>query len=145
MDGEPDWLLTDLRDRAADRRPLLRFETTLMNGLFAGRPAARLSEISQALVPALKRARAQVRREAARHGRLRRWHGDRRTAHGAQLLMRIHVFRKELRALSASGEPDALPAGLVPYAMVFGLRALPAVGLDAGAARTVQRRDPEVG
>ena len=34
-DGDPDWLLTSLRDQAAGRSVLLRFEATLLDGLFA--------------------------------------------------------------------------------------------------------------
>lgn len=51
----PGWLLTDLRDQTADRDSLLRFEVTLLDGLFAPQPTVRLSDIGQGLVPVLNR------------------------------------------------------------------------------------------
>jgi hypothetical protein len=38
-----------------------------------------VSEIGDVLLPALNRFRAQLRRDAVRHGWLRRWHTDKRT------------------------------------------------------------------
>jgi hypothetical protein len=142
-DGKPDWLVTDMRDQVPDGPALLGFEITLLDGLFAGQPAARLSAVSQALVPTLNHVRAQLRRDAVRHGRLRRWQRERRTAGGERLLAQIETFRKDLRALAAAGKPDALAPGLVPYAMIFGFRAPPAATL-APAARTGQGRDTEI-
>ena len=43
----PDWLLADLRDHAAHGSRLLRFEVTLLDGLFARQSAVRLSELGQ--------------------------------------------------------------------------------------------------
>lgn len=145
VDGNssPDWLLTDLRDQAADRSPLLRFEVTLLDGLFARQSLVRLSEISQALIPALNRFRAQLRRDAVRHGRLRRWRRDQRSPRGEQLLKQIQEFRRELRTLAASGSREAL-AELTPYAMIFGLGAASAVSLnDAHDIGTAQRHRTE--
>lgn len=141
---EPGWLLTDLRDQAAGGRALQRFEATLLDGLFAQQSAVRLPEISQALIPTLNRVWAQLRHDAVRHGRLRRWHRTQRTARGEQLLKQIRVFRKDVRVLASAGDPDAL-AGLVPYAMIFGLRAPSGDGLGFPAADRAQRRDAEVG
>jgi len=141
-DGEPDWLLTDLRDPAAGRGALLRYEATLLDGLFARQGAVRLSEISRALIPALSRVRAQLSRDAVRHGRLRRWHRDQRTPRGEQLLRQIQLFRRELRALAASGTPGAL-AGLAPYAMAFGLNVPSAISFDADGTRTAQQSETE--
>lgn len=142
-DDDPDWLLTSLGDQAADRSVLLRFEATLLDGLFARQSAVRVSEISQELIlPALDQVRAQLRRDAVRHGRLRPWRRDQRTPRGEQLLQQIQVFRRELRALAASGNPGAL-AGLAPYAMVFGLGVPSAVSFDAHDTRTAQRRETE--
>ena len=142
-DGDPDWLLTSLRDQAAGRSVLLRFEATLLDGLFARQSAVRVSEISQELIlPVLNRVRAQLSRDAVRHGRLRRWRRGQRTPRGEQLFQQIQVFRRELRVLAASGNPEAL-AGLAPYAMVFGLGVPSAVSFDAQDARTAQRRGTE--
>jgi Predicted membrane protein (DUF2207) len=118
--GDQDWLLTRRRDGAEAPLP---FEATLLDGLFAGQPAVRLSEIAQELVPTLNRVRAQLHRDAVRHGRLRRWHRGEprpRTKRGERLLTQIHSFRQELRGLAASG--DALAMGrLAPYLIMFGL------------------------
>jgi len=119
-DGDQDWLLARRRD-AADAP--LRFEATLLDGLFAGQPAVRLTEITQGLVPTLNRVRAQLHRDAVRHGRLRRWHRGEprpRTKRGEQLLTQIHSFRQELRGLAASGDALAM-ARLAPYLIMFGL------------------------
>ncbi len=138
---DPDWLLTDLRDQAADRSALLRFEATLLDGLFAQQSAVRLSGIGQALIPALNRIRAQLNRDAIWHGRLRLWHRDQRTPRGEQLFKQIQVFRRELRALAASGNSESL-AALVPYAMIFGLGVPSAVSFDdVHDTGTVQRRE----
>jgi hypothetical protein len=141
-DGEPDWLLTDLRDPGAGRSALLRYEATLLDGLFARQGVVRLSEIGRALIPALSRVRAQLRRDAVRQGRLRRWHRDQRTPGGEQLLRQIHVFRRDLRGLAASGNPGAL-AGLAPYAMVFGLKVPSAISFGADGTPTAQHRETE--
>ncbi len=141
--GKPDWLLTDLRKPAADRRELLAYETTLLTGLFAGQSTVRLSEISQALIPTLNLVRAQIRRDAVQHGWLRRWPRDQRTARGEQLLKQIQVFRTGLRALVVSGDLEAL-AGLAPYAVLFGLGAQSLAGLDVRTADKAPRCDAEV-
>jgi hypothetical protein len=141
-DDERDWLLTDLRGPAGTGGALLRFEATLLDGLFAQRPVFRLSEIGQDLIPALNRARAQLRRDAIRQGWLRRWPHDRRTPQGEQLLKQIQAFRRDMRALMASG--DSVGMGLAPYAIVFGLRVPPTVRFRAEDSKTVQRRETEV-
>lgn len=99
--------------------PPLGFEMTLLDGLFGHQPQLRLSKIGDVLRPALNRFRAQLRRDAARHGWLRRWHADKRTPHGEQLVTQIHRFRRELRTLAAAGDSAALRV-LAPYAMIFG-------------------------
>lgn len=139
---DPDWLLTDLRDRGAGHSALLRYEATLLDGLFVQQSAVRLSETNQALIPVLNRVRAQLSRDAVGHGRLRFWRRDQRTPRGEQLLKQVHVFRRELRALAASGTSRA-PAGLAPYAMVFGLGVPTAVSFGAHDTRTAQRRETE--
>jgi hypothetical protein len=137
-DGDPDWLLTNLRDQAASRSALLRFETALLDGLFARQSAVRVPEITQELiVPVLNRVRAQLRRDAIRHGRMRRWRRDQRTPRGEQLLKQIQAFRQELRALAASDSPGTL-TGMVPYAMAFGLGVPPAFSFDAHRTGTAQ-------
>jgi hypothetical protein len=143
-DGKPDWLVTDMRDQVPDGPALLGFEITLLDGLFAGQPTTWLSAVSEALVPTLNRVRAQLRRDAVRHRRLRRWQRERRTAGGERLLAQIEVFRKDLRALAAADEPVVPAAGLVPYAMIFGFRAPLAAGPGASRARTGQRRAAEI-
>jgi len=116
----PGWLLTDLRDQTADRDSLLRFEVTLLDGLFAPQPTVRLSDIGQGLVPVLNRFRAQLSRDAVRNGRLHRWHRTQRPPRDGQLLKQIHAFRRELRTLARSGSNDEL-AALIGYAIIFGL------------------------
>jgi len=146
VDGQadPGWLLTDLRGKAADRNSLLRFEVTLLDGLFARQTTARLSEIDQGLVPVLNRFRAQLTRDAVRNGRLYRWHRTQRPPRDERLLKQIHDFRRELRALATSGSTDAL-AGLIPYAMILGLRQPSAItSNDDHDATTAQRGATEV-
>jgi len=137
------WLLTDLRDQEADQNSLLRFEVTLLDGLFARQSTVRLPEIGEALIPALNRFRAELSRDAVRHGRLRRSHRDQRPPPDERLLKEINDFRRELRKLAASGRTEAL-ADLIPYAMIFGLGP-PAITIDDGQdATTAQRRADEV-
>ena len=155
-----DWLLTDLRDTAPGQGGLLRFEATLLDGLLSQRSQQSqqsqrpqqsqrqvpLSALGQDLIPVLGRVRAQLRRDAVRAGRLRRFprlRREQRTARGQRLLEEIHGFRRGLRALAASGGPGAL-AELAPYAMVFGLAVPATVSLAADSAGTPQRRFPDV-
>jgi hypothetical protein len=129
-----DWLLTDLRDQAGGGGLLLGFEVTLLDGLFGHQPVVLLSEIGEALIPALNRFRRQLRRDAVRHGWLRRWHRDKRTPRGEQLLRQIQGFRRELRTLAPAGD-SGVPAALAPYGMIFGLVSSPLSlndGHDAG-------------
>jgi uncharacterized membrane protein YgcG len=142
-DDDHDWLLTTLRGQAAAGRSLLRFEKTLLNGIFARQSVARVGEISQDLIPALNRMRRQLYRDAVRRGWLRRWRHGRRTVRGELLLKEIQSFRRELRALAASGD-SAMMARLAPYAIVFGLGGSPAVRLQAEDAEPVQRRQSSV-
>ena len=51
----------------------------------------RLSGIGQALIPALNRIRAQLNRDAIRHGRLRLWHRDQRTPRGEQTIKKYRL------------------------------------------------------
>jgi hypothetical protein len=142
--GEPpEWLLTDLRGEAADPAVLLPFELTLCEGLFAGQSVVGLSGRGQQLVPTLTAARSQITRDAIRRGWLSHWHRQHRTSRGEQLLARIQVFRRELRALAAAGTEDDL-AGLAPYAAIFGLSAPAAVIGDGNVIPAVHRREPEV-
>jgi Predicted membrane protein (DUF2207) len=146
-DNGQGWLLTDARGQAAGPGTLLPFEATLLDGLFAGQPAMRLREVSQALIPTLDRVRTQLRRDAARNGRLRRWpRGEpaRRTRRGEQLLRQIHSFRQELRALAASGDTGAME-GLAPYAVLFGLSGPSAVRLDTTTILNGEPQEAEVG
>jgi hypothetical protein len=138
-DDDEDWLLTDLRGPAATRTGLLPFEATLLDGLFTEQPAVRLGQISQDLVPALDRARKQLRRDAVRSGRLRRWRRGRRTPQGEQLLKQIMAFRRDLRALAASGDSAAM-AGLAPYAITFGIPVSTGVKLRAQDTKVAGRR-----
>jgi hypothetical protein len=136
----PDWLLTDLRDQVADHSALLRFEATLLNGLFARQPVVLLSETGHGLITVLDRFRAQLSRDAVRHGWLRRWPRGNRSPRGEQLLKQIHNLRWQLRTLTAAGDSGAL-AGLAPYAMIFGLGAPSPASLDgADGTGTAQRR-----
>jgi hypothetical protein len=139
---DPDWLLTDLRDTGPLQGGLLRFEATLLDGLL-DRQQVRLSELGQDLVPVLGKVRAQLRQDAIRAGRLRRFRRGQRTARGEGLLEEIHDFRSGLRALGASGSPGAL-AELAPYAMIFGLPVPATVTLATDSAGTRQRRSSDV-
>jgi hypothetical protein len=142
-DGDDrDWLLTDLQATRPGQGRLLRFEATLLDGLLSQRQV-RLSAAGQDLIPVLGKVRAQLRRDAVRAGRLRRFRREQRTARGEQLLEEIHDFRRGLRALAKSGDPAAL-AELAPYAMVFGLPVPATVSLAADPAGTPQRRFPDV-
>lgn len=146
VDGQagPGWLLTDLRDQAADRNSLLRFEVTLLDGLFARAPTVRLSEIGQGLVPVLSQFRAQLYRDAVRNGRLHRWRRTRRPPRDERLLKQVHDFRRELRTLTGPGSTEAL-ASLIPYAMVFGLgRPSAIITDDDHEATAAERRAAEV-
>ena len=140
----PDWRLTDLRHRAAGQSPLLPFEVTLLDGVFARQSVVLLSEIDNALVPALDRFRVLLRRDAVRNGRLSRWRLGKRSPGGERLLRQIEEFRRELRALAASSDPAAL-AGLLPYAMIMGRGApSPAALKDAADTGTAQGREADV-
>jgi hypothetical protein len=116
-----DWVLADLRSGPG---ALLPFEAILLDGLFARRPAVRLSQISEEtvlredLILVLNRVRARLRRDAVRHGRLRFWRRGHRTRRGEILLTRIHGFREDLRALASAG---LSAAEVAPYAMIVGL------------------------
>jgi len=141
-DAGADWVLTDLRGQAAGGGPPLGFEMTLLDGLFGHQPQLRLSKIGDALLPALNRFRAQLRRDAVRHGWLRRWHTDKRTPRGEQLLTQIHGFRRELRTLAAAGDSGALPV-LAPYAMIFGLVSSPVSLSNAQGTGDAPHRETE--
>jgi len=129
-EDQAEWVLTDLRSQASGEGRLLQYEATLIDGLFAGRPSVKLSERGPELVPVLERVRAQIRRDAARRGWLRRWHHDRRTERGDRLLARAQAFRRDLRSLASAGDPGQL-AGLAPYLMAFGLAQPPPVNPDS--------------
>jgi hypothetical protein len=141
--GRPEWLLTDLRGDVAGHAGLLRFELTLCEGLFAGKAVVGLSGRGQELVPALSAVRSQISRDAIRNGWLSRWRRQHRTSRGEQLLTRIQVFRRELRALAAEGNAEDLER-LAPYAAIFGLSAPPGIGSDGHEIPAASRRDPEV-
>jgi hypothetical protein len=138
----PQWLLTDLRDQEpGPGEPLLPFEMTLLGGLFGRQAQLRLPGIGDELIPTLNRVRAELRRDAVRHGWLRRWRRDRRTGQGDQLLRQIQGFRRELRTWALSGA--GVPAVLAPYMMIFGLAAAPAAGIEPRGV-TVTRRSGEI-
>jgi hypothetical protein len=138
-----DWLLTDLRGRSPADPALLPFEKTLLSGLFARQPEVTLSSPGPDLIDALDWTRRSLRRDAVRRGWLRRLRHGQRTPHGEQLLTQIREFRRELRALAASGGLELQP-GLVPYAMIFGRGAGEAFGFAADEAEPDPRRDAEV-
>ena len=103
-DDSPQWLLTDLRDQGPDPdEPLLPFEMILLGRLFGPQAQVPLPGIGGQLIPALNRVRTELRRDAVRHGWLRRWRRDQRTEQGEQLLGQIQGFRRELRARALSG------------------------------------------
>jgi len=146
VDGSPnpDWRLTDLRHQAAGECPLLPFEVTLLDGVFARQSVALLSEVDNALVPVLDRFRVLLRRDAVRNGRLRRWRRGKRSPGGEQLLRQTQEFRRELRALAASSDPAAL-ADLVPYAMIMGRGVPSPAGLnDRPDTGTPQGREADI-
>lgn len=137
-----DWLLTDLRGQAAGSRPL-GFEAALLDGLFSERPAVHLSKVGDELAPALDRFRAQLRRDAIRHGWLRRWRRGQRRPGGEKLLRQILIFRRQLRALIATGDARALER-MAPYAMIFGLGPSTVNLTDASGAGAAPDRRSEV-
>jgi hypothetical protein len=125
---DAQWLLTDQRSQAPGPAvPLLPFETVMLDGLFGSQVQVRLPEAGAGLLAVIDRVRAELRRDAVRHGWLRRWRQDRRTEHGEQLLRQIQGFRQALRGRVLSGA--GVPAALAPYMMIFGLAAAP--GVDA--------------
>ena len=140
--ADADWFLTDRRTGPGSRGDaLLGFERTLLDGLFYGKSLVRMSGLGESFVLPLSQMRTQLRRDAVRHGWLRRRGRGKRTPRGEQLLRQIHDFRRELRTLAAAGDGAAM-AGLAPYAMIFGLTR--AAGLSsAGQAGQAQpsRRD----
>jgi hypothetical protein len=144
-----DWLLTDLRGRSAGHGTLLPFEIRLLDGLFAGgRAEVTLSDLGPELIDALDRTRRSLRRDAVRRGWLgrdwlQRLRQDRRTPRGEQLLTSTRQFRRELRALAASGDLERRP-DLVPYAMVFGLGSADEFGFTTGDAEPAPPRDDGV-
>lgn len=136
-----DWRVIDQR-MGARLPPLLPYEATLTDGLFNGSPVVLLSDRAHDLSPVLDHVRSLIGQDARRHRWLRRWpHRDRRTPGGEQLLARIQVFRRELRAAVETRGRDGLgPAG--PYAMIFGLGGQSEFGERALAHGG---RDPAVG
>lgn len=144
-EADTDWLLTDRRaEAAAAAGPLLDFEATLLDGLFGTSSLVRLSDLGEGMVPWLNKLRSQVRRDAIRQGWLSRWRRDPRTPRGTDLLSQIRDFRHDVRAAAAAGE---LPAGLTPYAMIFGLAqvATPSLAVGESTAKRAAADDDEVG
>jgi len=127
-DGDDaQWMLTDRRKHAPGPGvPLLPFETVLLDGLFRSQPQVCLPQAGVGLLPVIDQVRAELRRDAVRPGRLRRWRQDRRTERGEQLLRQIQGFRRVLRGRVLSGA--GVPAALAPYMMIFGLAAAPGAG-----------------
>jgi hypothetical protein len=144
-----DWLLTDLRGRSPGPSTLLSFEKSLLDGLFAGRAEVTLSDLGPGLIDTLDRTRRSLRRDAVRRGWLGRgWmrglRSNPRTPRGEQLITSNRQFRRELRALAASGDLERRP-DLVPYAMIFGLAPGDEFGFAADhPGDTAQRRDTGV-
>ena len=100
---DAQWLLTDQRGQApAPAVPLLPFETVMLDGLFGSQAQVCLPEAGAGLLPVLDRVRAELRRDAVRHGWLRRWRQDRRTEHGEQLLRQIPWARLDVFAVAWS-------------------------------------------
>lgn len=126
-DADAQWMLTDRRSHAPGPGvPLLPFETVLLDGLFRSQAQVRLPQAGAGLLPVIDQVRAELRRDAVRHGRLRRWRQDRRTEPGEELLRQIQGFRRVLRGRVISGA--GVPAALAPYMMIFGLAAAPGAG-----------------
>jgi hypothetical protein len=135
---DAQWLLTDLRRQAPGPGvPLVLFETVLLDGLFGSQTQARLPQAGPGLLPVIDRVRVELRRDAVRHGWLRRWRQDRRTERGEQLLRQIQGFRRVLRGRVLSGA--GVPAALAPYTMIFGLAAAPGVDAGIGGDVAIQR------
>ncbi len=131
-----------MRDQEPDPdEPLLPFEMILLGGLSGPQAQVCLPGIGGELIPTLNRVRAELRRDAVRHGWLRRWRRDQRTEQGEQLLGQIQGFRRELRARALSGA--GVPAVLAPYMMIFGLAAAPAAVIESRDS-TVTWRSGEI-
>ena len=138
---DTQWQLTDHRSQVPGSAvPLLPFETVMLDGLLGSRAQVRLPEAGTGLLPVIDRVRAELHRDAVRHGWLRRWRQDRRTEHGEQLLRQIQGFRRVLRGRVLSGA--GVPAALAPYMMIFGLAAAP--GADAGIGAAASQHPGEI-
>jgi hypothetical protein len=142
-----DWLLIDRRSGlGSGGDALLDFERTLLDGLFYGNSLVRMSGLGETFLLPMNQMRKQLRRDAVRNGRLRRWRRGKRTPRGEQLLHQIHDFRSELRTLGAAGDAAAMK-GLAPYAMILGVtRTASFSSADGGIAATGKRdHDDETG
>jgi hypothetical protein len=141
--ADGDWLLIDRRSGSGSGgEALLDFERTMLDGLFYGNSLVRLSGLGETFLLPMNQMRKQLRRDAIRNHRLRRWGRGKRTPRGEQLLHQIHDFRRELRTLAAAGDGAAME-GLAPYAMLFGItRTASFSSADGDSART-GRRDYE--
>ena len=118
-DSAQDWLITDHRSQATTPGALLPFETALLDGLFARQTERHMRSLGSELIAVLNRVRVLIRRDAVRHGWLRRLRPGHRTRQGERLLREIQAFRQQLRVLAQSGglvdRPD-----LESYAIVSG-------------------------
>lgn len=136
------WVLADVcQPTVPGRGELLSYESELLAGLFDGPDEVRLSALGEPFLRTLDRVRRQVVRDAVRHGWLSRWRHETRTSRGERLLAEVLDFRRELRAAARGGN---LPAGLLPYAMVFGVSAAAPLQAGATAGPPARRSEGEV-
>jgi hypothetical protein len=145
--ADTDWLLIDRRSGlGSGGDALLDFERTLLDGLFCGNSVVRMSGLGETFLLPMNQMRKQLRRDAVRNGRLRRWRRGKRTPLGEQLLDEIHDFRRELRTLAAAGDAAAMK-GYAPYAMILGVtKAASLSSADGDIAATGKRdHDDETG
>jgi hypothetical protein len=137
----PDWVLADQRGSGRPP-PGYRFETLLLDSLFAGPSPLRLSE----LTPETVRGLGPV--EDALLGDMRNWHwlsstGDylpRLTGHGREVRRKIWAFKKELSGRVQAGQDVS---GLPQYVALFGLAPEPDPLLTSWLVACDHYRDPE--
>lgn len=111
-----DWLISGpvLTGR---RSGLIRYERTLLQGLFASGDRILLSKTPSSFSSTLTSVRSRLIADAVRHGRLRRWHRNRRTEEGERMLRQIHAFRRKL----GRADYETLSKHL-PDVIMFGLQ-----------------------
>lgn len=118
-----DWLL---RPRLASapqhrRESLLGYEETLLNGLAHEGESCRLSSLKSEAAHLVDATRSAIVHEAVHRGWLRHLHHQERTGEGEELAQKIRAFQRQLRHFISEQGHQAVPAGLLPYALHFGL------------------------